>query len=171
MRKQILTSSGIILFAMAAVFLAGCSRSSPQTMLAPGLNPPVADVPIPDGFHIQLHKSSFTVIPVSNLRLVNQVYKGSDPRLSVARFYTHYMPSDGWALQQETQGPEGIMEYFSKPPESCTITIKRSWFHTYVYVVIAPTATPGGATNALPANPTGGIMNNPAATAPATTTP
>ncbi len=150
----------------------GCSSNSSQTLPAPGLNPPVADVPIPDGFHIQLSRSSFTLIPGSNLRLVNQVYKGSDPRLSVTRFYTHYMPTDGWALQQETQGPAGIVAYFSKPPESCTITIKHHWFHTYIYVVIAPMgSSTGNLSTGGSSTAPGSPAAPPATTMPATTSP
>ncbi len=172
MTRPISMTLGAMLLAAAGCLLAGCSSGSPRTLLAPGLNPPVADVPIPDGFHIQLSHSSFTLIPGSNLRLVNQVYKGSDPRLSVARFYSHYMPTDGWALQQETQGPAGIVESFSKPPESCTVTIKHSWFHTYVYLVIAPTSSTAGDGAANTLSPLGSPSPNAApATAPATTMP
>ncbi len=172
MTRPISMTLGAMLLAAAGCLLAGCSSGSPRTLLAPGLNPPVADVPIPDGFHIQLSRSSFTLIPGSNLRLVNQVYKGSDPRLSVTRFYTHYMPTDGWALQQETQGPAGIVAYFSKPPESCTITIKHHWFHTYIYVVIAPMgSSTGNLSTGGSSTAPGSPAAPPATTMPATTSP
>ncbi|MCL5770367.1 MAG: hypothetical protein M1588_03535 [Planctomycetes bacterium] len=138
----------------ACVLLAGCSQNH-QALLSPAINPPIADVPVPSGFRIDLSRSQATVVPNSNLRMVNQFYKGSDPRLSVARFFMHYMPTDGWNMLQETQGPQGIILSFKnkKNRENCTVTVKRGWFHTHLYIVIAPGGRAGAATTPSAAAP------------------
>ncbi len=119
-----------------AMLIAGCSSSS-MSKLIPSPNPPVADVPIPIGFHIDLSHSQSTYVQKTNLRMVNQEYKGSDPRLSVARFYEDNMPGSGWKTIS-LQGSQRIVLNFSKAGEICTITITHGWFHTHIYVVIAP---------------------------------
>ncbi len=132
-RKQIIGICGIVL----AAGLAGCSTNS-ASLLPPAPNPPVADIPIPEGMHIDLSQSQSTYAPGSNIRLVNELYTGSDPRLSVARFFLHNMPSYKWKLQEERQGPGGITLDFVKNQEECVITIKRSWFNTHCYVSLTP---------------------------------
>ena len=119
------------------MLIAGCSSGSSMSKLIPSPNPPVADVPIPIGFHIDLSHSQSTYVPKTNLRMVNQEYKGSDPRLSVARFYEDNMPGNGWKTIS-LQGSQRMVLNFSKAGESCTITITHGWFHTHIYVVIAP---------------------------------
>ncbi len=119
------------------MFIAGCSSGSSMSKLIPSPNPPVADVPIPIGFHIDLSHSQSTYVPKTNLRMVNQEYKGSDPRLSVARFYEDNMPGSGWKTIS-LQGSQRLVLNFSKAGEICTVTITHGWFHTHIYVVIAP---------------------------------
>lgn len=120
-----------------AAGLAGCSGNS-ASLLAPIPNPPVADIPIPEGMHIDLSRSQSTYAPGSDVRLVNELYVGSDPRLSVARFFLHSMPMYKWNLQEERQGPGGITLDFTKNQEECVITIKRGWFNTHCYVSVTP---------------------------------
>ena len=106
----------LAVLALASVsLLAGCS-SDKNASLMPGPTPPIADVPIPYGFTIDLSQSQSTYVPNTNLRVVNQLYKGSDPRLSVARFYMTNMPNSGWRMQQEIQNPQAITETFIKGP-------------------------------------------------------
>ena len=123
---------------MLAMLVAGCSGNSSMSKLIPAPNPPVADVPIPIGFHIDLAHSQSTYVPKTNLRMVNQEYKGSDPRLSVARFYEDNMPGSGWKTIS-LQGSQRLVLNFSKAGEICTVTITHGWFHTHIYVVTAPT--------------------------------
>ena len=120
-----------------AILIAGCSSGSSMSKLIASPNPPVADVPVPIGFHIDLSHSQSTYVPKTNLRMVNQEYKGSDPRLSVARFYEDNMPGAGWKTIS-LQGSQRMVLTFSKAGEICTITITHGWFHTHIYVVIAP---------------------------------
>jgi hypothetical protein len=120
--------------------LAGCSQNT-QSLVPSAPNPPVADVPIPLGMHIDLGRSQSTYVPGSGVRLVNELYTGSVPRLSVARFFLHNMPDYKWKMQEERQGPSEISLDFIKHHEECVITIKRGWFSTHCYVLITP-ATP-----------------------------
>ncbi|NNM85897.1 MAG: hypothetical protein HKL96_09120 [Phycisphaerales bacterium] len=154
----------LAVLALASVsLLAGCS-SDKNASLMPGPTPPIADVPIPYGFTIDLSQSQSTYVPNTNLRVVNQLYRGSDPRLSVARFYMTNMPNSGWRMQQEIQNPQATTETFIKGPETCTVAIKHSWWHTLVYVTIVPTEAPS--TTTPPPAPLGG----PAGSAPPTAT-
>lgn len=137
-RMQIAVFLGLAL----ATTLAGCSQNS-ATLLPPAANPPVADIPIPEGMHIDLSRSQSTYAPGSNVRLVNELYVGSDPRLSVARFFLHNMPSYKWKMQEEQQGPSGIRLDFIKNQEECVITIKRGWFNTHCYVSVTPKLSAG----------------------------
>ena len=131
--------------AVLAVGLAGCSQNS-ASLLPPTPNPPVADIPIPQGMHIDLSRSQSTYAPGSNIRLVNEFYTGSDPRLSVARFFLHNMPAYKWKLREERQGPGGISLDFLKNQEECVITIKRGWFNTHCYVSVTPALSPSATT-------------------------
>lgn len=144
-RLAIFTSGFVGLLAffslMVAVsaMLAGCSGGgNSMTKLIASPNPPVADVPVPIGFNIDLSHSQSTYVPGTNLRLVNQEYTGSDPRLSVARFYLSNMTASGWKTLQEVQNPQGIIISFSKAGEVCTVTIKHGWFHTHLFISITP---------------------------------
>ena len=130
-----------------ALGLAGCSQNS-ESLLIPTPNPPVADIPIPMGMHIDLSRSQSTYAPGSNIRLVNELYVGSDPRLSVARFFLHNMPIYKWKMQEERQGPGGISLDFVKHQEECVITIKRGWFNTHCYISVTPQLS-----HAAPAKP------------------
>ncbi len=132
-RMQITGFVGLLL----AAALAGCSQNS-EGLLPSAANPPVADIPIPAGMHINLSRSQSTYAPGSNVRLVNEMYVGSDPRLSVARFFLHNMPNFKWKMQEEQQGPGGIRLDFIKNQEECVITIKRGWFYTHCYVSVTP---------------------------------
>jgi hypothetical protein len=127
---------------LVGVTLAGCS-SNPAVLL-PNPRSPIADVPVPDGFHIVLSKSESTVVPGSGLRIVNEYYKGSPARLTTARFFLHNLPNNGWKRREETQGSGGITEFFKKGDENCTITIRHGWFHTHLYIVITPNHAHGG---------------------------
>ncbi len=128
---------GIVAILALAIALGGCSNSS--AVLTPSPRSPIADVPVPQGFHIVLGRSESTVVPSTGLRLVNEYYKGSSPRLSTARFYLDNMPGNGWKLLEETQGSGGITEFFKKGSEDCTVTVRHGWFHTHLYIVITPT--------------------------------
>jgi hypothetical protein len=127
-------------FVLALLLLPGCSQND-QAIPTAAPNPPIADVPIPDGMTIDLSESQSTVVPESNLRLVNHVYKGSVPELSVTRFFLQELPTQGWQYVQETQNPEGITLFFTKGREDCTITVAHSWFTTKAYVSIAPSGS------------------------------
>ncbi len=139
---------GLVSMVLAAG-LAGCSQDT-ASLLPPTPNPPVADIPIPQGMHIDLSQSQSTYAPGSNIRLVNELYTGSDPRLSVARFFLHNMPTYKWQLQQERQGPGGISLDFIKNQEECVITIKHSWFTTHCYVSVTPLLSKGATTAPRP---------------------
>ena len=140
-RLQAMPATGsvfaLVILCVLAMLIAGCSSGSSMSKLIASPNPPVADVPIPIGFHIVLSHSQSTYVPKTNLRMVNQEYKGSDPRLSVARFYEDNMPGNGWKTIS-LQGSARMVLNFSKAGEICTITVTHGWFHTHIYVVIAP---------------------------------
>ena len=140
-RMQITGFFGLLLVAA----LAGCSQNT-ASLLPPTANPPVADIPIPAGMHIDLSRSQSTYAPGSNIRLVNELYTGSDPRLSVARFFLHNMPAYKWKMREEQQGPGGIRLDFIKNQEECVITIKRGWFNTHCYVSVTPKLSTGATT-------------------------
>jgi|GEM_PF-2068805 len=145
---------GLIVMAM----LAGCSSS--PAVLTPNPRSPIADVPVPDGFHIVLSKSESTVVPGTGLRIVNEYYKGSPSRLTTARFFLDNLPNTGWKLREETQGSGGITEFFKKGDENCTITVRHGWFHTHLYIVITPnhasgSGSGGGASTTVPSIPAG----------------
>jgi len=127
-----------VLFALTLALptLTGCSQDQPVPPAA--ANPPIADVPIPDGMTIDLSQSQSTVVPGSNLRLVNHVYTGSVDQLAATRFFQQELPKNGWQYVEETQNPEGITLFFTKGRENLTITISHSWFTTTAYVSIAP---------------------------------
>lgn len=129
---------------MMVTGLAGCS-SNPAVLL-PNPRSPIADVPVPNGFHIVLSKSESTVVPGTGLRIVNEYYKGSPARLTTARFFLSNLPNNGWKLREETQGSGGITEFFKKGDENCTITIRRGWFHTHLFIVITPNHASGSHT-------------------------
>ena len=134
---------------MITATLAGCSSN--PAVLTPNPRSPIADVPVPEGFHIVLGKSESTVVPSTGLRIVNEYYKGSPARLTTARFFLDNLPDNGWKLREETQGSGGITEFFKKGDEDCTITIRRGWFHTHLFIIITPNRASGG----NPAAPTG----------------
>ena len=142
MRRMQIFGFGTLILAFG---LAGCSQNS-ESLLAPAPNPPVADIPIPMGMHIDLSRSQSTYAPGSNIRLVNELYVGSDPRLSVARFFLHNMPIYKWKMQEERQGPGGISLDFIKHQEECVITIKRGWFNTHCYISVTPKLSRGATT-------------------------
>ena len=147
MRRMQMFGFGVLIL---AVGLAGCSQNS-ASLLPAAPNPPVADIPIPKGMHIDLSRSQSTYAPGSNIRLVNELYTGSDPRLSVARFFLHNMPVYKWKLQEERQDPSAISLDFTKNQEECVITIKRGWFNTHCYVSVTPRLSTGATT--APATP------------------
>jgi len=134
-------AKGAFAFVVLGIFvlagLAACSQND-NAMPTPAANPPIADVPIPDGMTIDLDHSQSTVVPGSNLRLVNHEYTGSLQQLAVTRFFQQEMPQNGWQYVEETQNPEGITLFFTKGGEDCTITVTHSWFTTKAYVSIAP---------------------------------
>ena len=137
-RKTLVGFTGFIIMAS----IAGCS-SNPAVLL-PNPRSPIADVPVPQGFHIVLSKSESTIVPSTGLRIVNEYYKGSPARLTTARFFLDNLPGDGWKLREETQASGGITEFFRKGDENLTITIRHGWFHTHLFIVITPNHGSGG---------------------------
>lgn len=96
--------------------------------LVPKLRPYIPDLPVPIGFDLNEGKSrSFTA---GGARFIDHVYKGSEDKFTVARFYKRYMPSNRWTLTTDLFLHGAIILEFEKETERCDIEIgKGSLFH------------------------------------------
>ncbi len=110
------------------------ANSEAVVELVPQLRPYIPDLPVPIGFDLDEGKSrAFTA---GGARYVDHLYKGSDDKFSVARFYKRYMPSNRWTLTTDLFLHGSIILEYEKETERCDIEIgKGSLFHpTYIRV-------------------------------------
>ena len=126
-------------FAVAAN--SACDNASKNAPLIISPNPPIADVPIPAGFTMMKKVSTSKVIPGST-RTVDHQYSGPDGFLPVTNFYRAQMPSQKWALAEQTQGNASVVLQFTKGSENCIVTITdgSAFTPTNIRVRIEPMA-------------------------------
>ncbi len=111
-------------------------NSEAMVELVPQLRPYIPDLPVPTGFDLDEGKSR--AYTAGGARYIDHLYKGSDDKFAVARFYKRYMPSNRWTLTTDLFLHGSIKLEFEKETERCDIEIgKGSLFHqTYVKAVL-----------------------------------
>jgi hypothetical protein len=118
--------------------LSGCSWfSSTQPDLVAQGQPTVADIPLPEGFHLDEKASRHNF--GGAWRLVDHRYKGRADRFAVYRFYQRQMPGAQWTMVREgTARTDSVLE-FDKGNERCSVTISKGdlWYNTYIRVMIS----------------------------------
>ncbi len=120
------------------VALAGCGNKNTGQNLITAPNSPIADVPIPAGFDIDLGRSNSTVVPATQFRSVYHEYKGKDDLLPVVRFYRDQMPQKGWNAVDQQQVKDSVTLRFTKGKEDCSVTVWEGTLHTHIQVRIGP---------------------------------
>jgi hypothetical protein len=125
-----------MLFLSASLVLpVGCPPSSPDLMAEP--RPVLADVPVPEGFSLDMGKSR-SVSNASGTRFVNHCYKGNKNPISVVRFYEKQMPIYGWAEPNTILAGGRTTTDYVKGQENCRISIYGETWDTIVEVTIHP---------------------------------
>jgi hypothetical protein len=138
---------------LAATVLAGCNggrqaqvqqpAGTVQTRppLAPALTPKykpnIPDVPVPAGFSLCESRSRNYDTGVA--RFVDHLYKGSDDKWDVARFYREQMPVSRWTYVTDVFAQGTYTLEFEKGSERCVVNVRKgSWFwpwhRTYIEV-------------------------------------
>ncbi|MCD6303525.1 MAG: hypothetical protein J7M21_01015 [Planctomycetes bacterium] len=138
------------LAAAAAVFsLVGCNSQGRSGQVAPGSSqqvgpipellpmtrPPIADVPVPIGFHLDEGKSRN--FAAAGARYIDHVYTGRADKFAVGRFYKRQMPINRWTLVTDMFVQGNIMLDFEKSTERCRITITEGGLFRGTVVKIA----------------------------------
>lgn len=99
---------------LVAVGIVGCagpggsihasSAGEDAEALQPHARPPVADLPIPDGFALLDEQSHAFESP--GVRFINHTYRGRASKVQLERFYRKHLPARGWEFRnaQMTRG-------------------------------------------------------------------
>jgi len=119
--------------ALVAAALAGCNNQQasgpsgdpgtvgPMPELVPLNRPPIADIPVPLGFHLEEGKSrNFSA---AGARYVDHVFSGSADKFAVGRFYKRQMPISRWTMVTDMFVQGDIMLDFEKESERCRILV------------------------------------------------
>jgi hypothetical protein len=119
--------------AVVVAALAGCNTQQasgpggqggvvgPMPELVPLSRPPIADVPVPLGFHLEEGKSrNFSA---AGTRYIDHVFKGSPDKFAVGRFYKRQMPISRWTMVTDMFVQGDIILDFEKEAERCRITV------------------------------------------------
>lgn len=138
--------AGALLAVVACVIIAGCNRNnqvdssgesarqaSPVELVATP-RPPIPDLPVPVGFHLDEGRSRN--LAAAGVRWVDHLYKGRSDKFAVARFYRRQMPLTRWTLVTEIFSRGDLKVAFERQADRCHITITDgSLFHpTYIRV-------------------------------------
>jgi len=115
--------------AVLACMFAGCAPAShPGIELRAQVNPPVFDLPVPEGFVLDEGNSRSNDSGVA--RFVDHLYTGSASKFDVARFYKKRMVTNKWTFVNETFSLGDLNLRFEKPGERCSVFITSgSWLH------------------------------------------
>jgi hypothetical protein len=130
------------LTAASVLCLAGCNGGPQQvdatggaykevassTELIAQARPPIPDLPVPIGFHLDENRSRN--LSAAGFRWVDHVYKGGADKFSVARFYRRQMPINRWVLMTDQFMQGDIILEFDKGTQRCrVIASDGSWLH------------------------------------------
>jgi hypothetical protein len=118
--------------------LSGCSLfSSAKPELVAQTQPTVADIPLPEGFHLDEKASRHNF--GGAWRLVDHLYKGRADRFAVYRFYQQQMPGAQWTMVRARSAQTDSVLEFDKGSERCSITISKGdmVYQTYIKVMIS----------------------------------
>jgi len=136
-RDRVWVSAWIL--CLGVVMLAGCETSggasgsaedadrqsrSSGVGLVPRVQAPIADVPVPVGFHlVEAISRHYTV---GDQRFVDHTYEGRESKFDVERFYRERMPLKDWepAGQQMVRGR--FEQRYRKADELAEITVESS---------------------------------------------
>jgi len=123
----------------AAVMIAGCQtgstvggateatageRGEALPRLTPTPQPLIADLPVPAGFKFvdDLSRDYQT----GRFRFVDHTYRGSATKFQTERFYSRYMPENGWELRGKQLVRGLILMRYAKGSEFCEVRIDSS---------------------------------------------
>ncbi len=102
--------------------MSGPGSSAPMILeLAPYHQPPIPDFPVPIGF--KLDEKVSRDYALAGARLVDHIYKGSESKLAVKRFYERQMPINRWTLTTAMFVQGDVMLDFEKENERCRVMI------------------------------------------------
>lgn len=117
-------SPRIMIVWLACVALAltagGCGGMSHD--LAVQSTPPIADVPMPQGFALD---ESVSRNDDAGGRCVDHTYRGWSDKFAVQRFCKSVMPANQWALAREMFSNGQFLMEFDKGSERCLIIIDQ----------------------------------------------
>jgi hypothetical protein len=102
----------------------GSARESGIAELSPSSRPPVADLPVPQGF--ELEESASRSFAEAGNRYVDHLYTGRADKYNVARFYKRYMPISRWTLTTDMFIQGRMLLDFEKEGERCRIMIDET---------------------------------------------
>ncbi len=132
-----------VLVAVGLLVVFGCggsgnndnsNRSAGAGELVGQSRPPVADLPVPSGFSLDQEQSrGFTT---GGARWVDHVYKGSDDKFAVARFYKRNMPINNWNLMTDMFVQGEIVLTFEKQREAARVVIRDGGLFTRTEISI-----------------------------------
>ncbi len=119
------------------MLLGGCNESATVSttsdpgapmilVLAPNHQPPIPDFPVPIGF--KLDEKVSRDYALAGARLVDHIYKGSENKLAVKRFYERQMPINRWTLTTAMFVQGDVMLDFEKENERCRVMITDGGF-------------------------------------------
>ena len=86
--------------------------------------PPVADLPVPDGF--RLDENASRSFAEGGSRYVDHLYTGRADKYNVSRFYKRYMPISRWTLTTDMFIQGRMLLDFEKEGERCRIVIEET---------------------------------------------
>lgn len=88
--------------------------------LVANANPPIADLPVPQGFKLDKKRSRDFA---KGKRYIDHVYTGKAGKIAIERFYKQQMPICRWELVSKTIVREKVKLVFKQKEERCAIVI------------------------------------------------
>ena len=99
------------------------SKAAVRPELGAISNPPVPDLPVPNGF--RLDESRSRTFAAAGSRYVDHVYEGNADKYTLARFYKRQMPISRWTLTTDMLVQGKIILDFQKDNERSRLIIDQ----------------------------------------------
>jgi hypothetical protein len=138
MRERKMLVAGL---ALACASMGAACGPGPMK-LAPSTEPPMPDVPVPEGFK-RIEKASLAYIE-GGQRLACLAYKGKATVQAVSDFYREQMgQTHGWSRGPASLGNGGMVRVFEKGSALAVVRIKKDGGNAIVTILLSD---PGGGT-------------------------
>ena len=128
----------VVLVVMAlAMIVAGCEQiggARQETQLVVAREPIVTDIPVPEGFKMDLQRSFYYAPTAGSPRVGKLTYTGRAQTPELITFFRENMPVSGWAMKNEAGTFGSYVLYFEKGTETAQVSVTPYRFNTDVTV-------------------------------------